>query len=289
MVTKLVQKETEGKETERMEKENRQRRKRNKKDIRNAFVMLCVTIAMMSTATFAWFTMTDSPTVQGLKMTAAATGGLELSTDKNDWNSVITVDSDTKSLSPVSTFTNTKIDFGTPVYANGSVGSITKITDDTELKKSVAVYTYYIRASLETGGSVDVGLLGGDGSSTGTYIIRDIANSAKEGAANAIRVGFLVDSTDWFIYEPQSDQHASSSSHKAGNTYAGQESTVQQGVNGKFVKGGSGEKTNKLFTLSDGNAHTVTMYVWLEGTDDDCVNEIQTDSLKGQIQFTVIK
>lgn len=272
-----------------MEKENKQRRKRNKKDIRNAFVMLCVTIAMMSTATFAWFTMTDSPTVQGLKMTAAATGGLELSTDKNDWNSVITVDSDTKSLSPVSTFTNTKIDFGTPVYANGSVGSITKITDDTELKKSVAVYTYYIRASLETGGSVDVGLLGGDGSSTGTYIIRDIANSAKEGAANAIRVGFLVDSTDWFIYEPQSDQHASSSSHKAGNTYAGQESTVQQGVNGKFVKGGSGEKTNKLFTLSDGNAHTVTMYVWLEGTDDDCVNEIQTDSLKGQIQFTVIK
>ena len=289
MVTKLVKKETEGKEAERMEKENRQRRKRNKKDIRNAFVMLCVTIAMMSTATFAWFTMTDSPTVQGLKMTAAATGGLELSTDKNDWNSVITVDSDTKSLSPVSTFTNTKIDFGTPVYANGSVGSITKITDDTELKKSVAVYTYYIRASLETGGSVDVGLLGGDGSSTGTYIIRDIANSAKEGAANAIRVGFLVDSTDWFIYEPQSDQHASSSSHKAGNTYAGQESTVQQGVNGKFVKGGSGEKTNKLFTLSDGNAHTVTMYVWLEGTDDDCVNEIQTDSLKGQIQFTVIK
>ena len=289
MVTKLVQKETEGKEAEKMEKENRQRKKRNKKDIRNAFVMLCVTIAMMSTATFAWFTMTDSPTVQGLKMTAAATGGLELSTDKNDWNSVITVDSDTKSLSPVSTFTNTKIDFGTPVYANGSVGSITKITDDTELKKSVAVYTYYIRASLETGGSVDVGLLGGDGSSTGTYIIRDIANSAKEGAANAIRVGFLVDSTDWFIYEPQSDQHASSSSHKAGNTYAGQESTVQQGVNGKFVKGGSGEKTNKLFTLSDGNAHTVTMYVWLEGTDDDCVNEIQTDSLKGQIQFTVIK
>lgn len=272
-----------------MEKENKQRRKRNKKDIRNAFVMLCVTIAMMSTATFAWFTMTDSPTVQGLKMTAAATGGLELSTDKNDWNSVITVDSDTKSLSPVSTFTNTKIDFGTPVYANGSVGSITKITDDTELKKSVAVYTYYIRASLETGGSVDVGLLGGDGSSTGTYIIRDIANSAKEGAANAIRVGFLVDSKDWFIYEPQSDQHASSSSHKAGNAYTGQESTVQQNATGTFAKGGTGEKTNKLFTLSDGNAHTVTMYVWLEGTDDDCVNEIQTDSLKGQIQFTVIK
>ena len=289
MVTKLVKKETEGKEAERMEKENRQRRKRNKKDIRNAFVMLCVTIAMMSTATFAWFTMTDSPTVQGLKMTAAATGGLELSVDKNDWNSVITVDSDTKSLSPVSTFTNTKVDFGTPVYADGSVGSITKITDETELKKSVAVYTYYIRASLENGGSVDVGLLGGDGSSTGTYIIRDTANSASEGAANAIRVGFLIDSTDWFIYEPQSDRHASSSSHKAGNTYTGQESTVQQTATGTFVKGGTGEKTNKLFTLSDVNAHTIKMYVWLEGTDDDCVNEIQTDLLKGQIQFTVIK
>lgn len=47
--------------------ENKQKKKRNRKDIRNAFVMLCVTIAMMSTATFAWFTMTDSPTVQGLE------------------------------------------------------------------------------------------------------------------------------------------------------------------------------------------------------------------------------
>lgn len=44
-----------------------------------------------------------------------------------------------------------------------------------------------------------------------------------------------------------------------------------------------------IFTLSDTNAHAIKMYVWIEGTDDQCVNELQTDELKGQIQFTVIK
>ena len=44
-----------------------------------------------------------------------------------------------------------------------------------------------------------------------------------------------------------------------------------------------------IFELKDTNAHDIKMYIWLEGTDDQCVNEIQTDLLKGQIQFTVIK
>lgn len=287
MVTKLVKKETEGKEAERMEKENRQRRKRNKKDIRNAFVMLCVTIAMMSTATFAWFTMTDSPTVQGLKMTAAATGGLELKYGNEDWNSSITVDSATKSLSPVSIMGSTD-KFGSPVYTNGIVTTVQEISDSGELEKCVAIYEYQIRAVGATASSpVKVGLLGGDGAGsnpTGTFIVRSNANSASQQAAYAIRVGFKIDN-NWIIYEPHADQTTGGT--KAVNQYNGPTSTVKQNSNGNFEGGSNVSKD--IFTLSDTNAHAIKMYVWIEGTDDQCVNELQTDELKGQIQFTVIK
>lgn len=271
--------------------ENKQKKKRNRKDIRNAFVMLCVTIAMMSTATFAWFTMTDSPTVQGLKMTAATTGGLELSLDKNTWNSTITVDSATKELSPVSPIGSTD-KFGSPVYTSGTVTNVNEITDTTnELKKYVAVYDYYIRAVGASASSpVNVGLLGGNGNGsnpTGSFIARNGANSATQPAANAIRVGFKIEG-NWIIYEPNADQNTGGT--KAGNSYTVPTSTLKQAADGNFMDSyGNGNISKTIFSLKDTEPHAIKMYVWIEGTDDQCVNEIQTDELKGQIQFTVIK
>lgn len=268
-------------------------KKRNRKEIRNAFVMLCVAVAMMSTATYAWFTMTDSPTVQGLKMTAASSGGLELSDADEAWNNSITVETTSKILSPVSTIGNTD-KFGSPVYSGNQVNSVTEITDETELKeKYVAVYDYKIRALGATETSpVKVGLLGGDGSGsnpTGSFIIREDKKNATQQAAYAIRVGFKIDNT-WAIYEPNSD--GTSDGNKALNGYtAGSSSTVKQKAgSGDFTSDtGSGNISKAIFELKDTNEHNIKMYVWLEGTDEQCVNELQTDTLTGQIQFTVIR
>lgn len=271
--------------------ENKQKKKRNRKDIRNAFVMLCVTIAMMSTATFAWFTMTDSPTVQGLKMTAATTGGLELKDADEDWRGAITVDSATKELSPVSTFNGGNDSFGSPIYTNGEVTDINPINASDLSTKYVAVYDYQIRAVNATG-ETSVGLMGGDGSTKGTFITRETAKNATENAAYAIRVGFLINNTTWIIYEPNMNGTVGNTAKRATNRYTGQSSTVWQKTDGKFtdVNGtASNDASGELFKLPAGAEYPVKMYVWLEGTDDQCVNEIQTDELKGQIQFTVIK
>lgn len=292
MVTKLVQKETEGKEAERMEKENRQRRKRNKKDIRNAFVMLCVTIAMMSTATFAWFTMTDSPTVQGLKMTAAATGGLELRLTASDaWSNSINVNTaaETVKLTPVSP-TGATNKFGSPVYQGSKVTGVTEISDS-DLSKYLAAYNYQIRAVGATANSpVKVGFLGGTkDSNSGSFIVEESTTSGVNDASYAIRVGFQIDGK-WIIYEPNADGRFTPEGTKAVNEYTKLTSTIQQKKDGTFESTyGSGNVSNMIFELKDTNAHDIKMYIWLEGTDDQCVNEIQTDSLKGQIQFTVIK
>lgn len=272
-------------------KENK--KKRNRKEIRNAFVMLCVAVAMMSTATYAWFTMTDSPTVQGLKMTASSSGGLELSDADETWNNSITVETTSKILSPVSTIGNTD-KFGSPVYTGNQVNNVNEITDETELKgKYVAVYDYKIRAlGATTESPVKVGLLGGDGTGsnpTGSFIIRENAKSATQQAAYAIRVGFKIDGT-WAIYEPNAD--GTSGGTKAENGYtAGSGSTVKQKAgSGDFIENtGNGNVSKEIFKLIDTNEHNIKMYVWLEGTDNQCVNELQTDELKGQIQFTVIR
>ena len=58
--------------------------KKKLKDIRSAIVMMCVMVAMMSTASYAWFTLTDSPTVTGMQMKATASGGLQVSNAEND-------------------------------------------------------------------------------------------------------------------------------------------------------------------------------------------------------------
>lgn len=264
---------------------SKQKKRRNGKDIRNAFVMLCVTVAMMSTATYAWFTMTDSPTVEGLRMTAASSGGLELKDNDEDWSSAITVDTNSKKLSPVSVIGSTD-KFGKPRYSGNRVDGVDEITDTTELKDNyVAVYEYQIRASGAT--PVDVGLLGGDGSGTGSFIVRADEKSATQQAAYAIRVGFKIDNGTWAIYEPNANQNTGGT--KAENGYTGPTSDVKQNSNGEFTSDtGNGKTSKKIFTLSDGNEHNITMYVWLEGTDDQCVNELQTDELKGQIQFTVV-
>ena len=88
------------------------------------------------------------------------------------------------------------------------------------------------------------------------------------------------------IYEPNNG--TSNSGTKAGNTVTqNPESKIVSNGSGNITKGGSGNTSDKLFEVND-TATEVTMYIWIEGTDDDCVDEIQTDAIEAQIQFTVV-
>ena len=43
-----------------------------------------------------------------------------------------------------------------------------------------------------------------------------------------------------------------------------------------------------MFTAKE-DVQKVTMYIWLEGTDEQCVDQIKTDELEGQIQFAIVE
>lgn len=296
--------------------------KKKWRDIRSAVTMMCVMAAMLSSATFAWFTLTSSPTVTGMQMTAASTAGLkitkETTPEDSDWLDAVDisekVDADIK-LSPVSTKEATEdsgvgpAEFYTPVYAAGNVVtglSDVKLADD-NLTGYVAKCTYWLKADGDS--DVSVGIITAPPSSqTGDMgvddddqakILGSFVRNANDGGAKdmhairAVRVGFKVDGVDnMIIYEPNYETDESTGKAATNNYTDGMQlAKVQSNLtDGKIVKGkGTTDYISEaLFTVGT-TAKKIDMYIWLEGTDDDCVDEIKLDKLEAQIQFTVVE
>ncbi len=302
------------------------------RDVRNALVMVIVMVAMMSSATFAWFTLTSSPTVAGLEMVAASSGGLVVSDKSNSgFTNAITLPVDANKLNangtenplklvPVSPqIFNSSYGFSEAKYSGGKVtGLQSKVYTDAELEGKVAKYTYYIKAEE---GTVGVGIITGDpdqsnpltvtnntANAAGTLVRAKESSSdtATAAAANAIRIGLVVTDVsvtpniaDMIIYEPNSDtHHGLASPTQAESTYSYDETNfaadiISSGGDGAITTGGLttnvGETTSKKLFEVGTDPKKVTMYVWLEGTDTDCVDQIKADEMEAQIQFTIVE
>lgn len=262
--------------------------KKKWREIRSAVTMMCVMAAMLSSATFAWFTLTNSPTVTGMQMTAAATGGLQVSDSENGTygDSLNFADAIIHKLSPV-TATGAAT-FAKPVYSGTEVNATEALTPADAVDKGyVLKYTCWLKA---TEGTVNVGLMGGTGS-TGTYVVRTNNQSASEQATGAMRVGFHTSNVtpDWKIYAPNAT--ANFSGTMATNNVAVVDADIKQDAsNGTFEisTGVYSSTSNAMFEVSTTPVQ-VDIYFWIEGTDPQCVNEIQTDEMKAQIQFTTIQ
>ncbi len=328
-------------------------KKKKWKEVRSALVMVLVMVAMMSTATYAWFTMTSNPTVTGMQMVASSGTGLsvcntvagtyvnaiEIALSAENMNltseeAAALADADPsndperlRKLVPVSLGTTDNTNpsgFHDPVY-NGN-GIVTSLDTDalTELAGKVAVYTYYIKSES---GNMNVGLIVGNAGQSadsgvnaanqataeGTFVRtrKDATDSSVAGAEGAIRIGLVVteanssggydepDLTDMIIVEPNSDFLIDGVNITSANVELNSGYTTSDYTNailgsdivfkedGTIVTGGSGTATDALFTVSE-TPKEVTMYVWLEGTDSQCVDQIKTDELEAQIQFTGI-
>lgn len=260
--------------------------KKKWREIRSAVTMMCVMAAMLSSATFAWFTLTNSPTVTGMQMTAATTGGLLVSNEENGsyGESYDFADSIYHKLSPVTA--TAAATFAKPVYTGNVVNSTEALTLDYNTDNGyVMKYTCWLKTTPGTG-TVKVGLMGGTGT-TGTYVVRDQAQGATQEAAAAIRVGFNAAGA-WKIYEPSS--HATFTGTMATNGVVGPTSDIKQIADGTFeVAADTYSSTSKeMFEVGETPVQ-VDIYFWLEGTDNQCVNEIQADELRAQIQFTVVQ
>ena len=288
------------------------------RDVRNALVMVIVMVAMMSSATFAWFTLTSSPTVTGLQMTAAASQGLKISeTSGGDYYDAVDISDSTGTnqnennniLSPVSVTkaageTSYKPLFYEPVYLGNTVTSLKSTalnaTDTTKLKGYVAKYEYYLKSDAdtewvgivtapETSQSGNIGITNNKANIPGSFVRQNSSATNTFTAINAVRIGFVVGSeTKMYIYEPNNESTTTTGTYATNNVPAPTSDVVSTVDTGIITTGkGADDYTSKgLFQVSKAGTK-ITMYVWLEGTDDDCVDEIQKDIIEAQIQFTI--
>jgi hypothetical protein len=91
-----------------------------------AFAMLMVAAIMMTTASFAWFTMNDEVTATGMQIQAKASGSLIISKDPLNWQSnttTIDIDTGVNKLRPMMYKEGWKIPASDVDYYTGKVGA----------------------------------------------------------------------------------------------------------------------------------------------------------------------
>jgi len=157
---------------------------------------------------------------------------------------------------------------------------------------------------------VSKGLDGG-----GSYVIgRPVWNPRSvshddggRGAQNALRIAFRTysdyggDGGGFVIYEPNADgggAYAPTPSIDGTGALTDEGSLILQSSSGwaeqdpvlrdnvDYKIGGFITEDTELFTLAAGKARRVTLYVWLEGQDADCVNAISGAQLIINLQFS---
>lgn len=292
--------------------ENSKSEREEKKNVRGLKAKLLIVLlyaAVLSTATYAWFTLNNKPRVFNLALSAGGSADLLIADDTGGGPGEYSEKLDLKAarqdpvrmeemeLNPVTT--KDAKTFYQPVYTGKAVTDVKEIKEDELYKTYVYKKTFYLKAgSLKnksgrktsaTKKSYDIMLLGTKQEEENSgCVIKHVAGSPSEGgatAANCIRIAFIVEGQDQIpVYEPNSNQH--NSGDKATNSVDyGIKDTLKQPSEGGEFEGGENGYSKKLFTIKEEEDVKVTMLVWIEGTDDDCTNSIQLGEIMGNIQF----
>lgn len=134
---------------------------------------------------------------------------------------------------------------------------------------------------------------------TGTYVVGNKNTNDYDTAANSIRISFEFKNAqtgETVIYEPNSDKHnkgiagtnMSSYTNKGDEKY-GEYTTLKQLADKSFKisenSKGTDSMSDVICVIKEGVDVECTLRMWIEGTDEDCMNEIAADTMLGQIQF----
>ena len=301
------------------------------KKIRSIIMMTLLCVLMMSAATYAWFTLSNTAKATNLTMTVGKTSGLQIAPDDNGnagtFGSSIAFEPVDGKLLPTTT-TDADITTGkfkVPHYdgngavdgfeseaATGFVGVTVNSNSAPEPEKNqdgyYIMYTFWLKSlgststvklSLGTGLDAADGIYDSTKSYGGTYVLTKKANDSETNvvpSSAAVRLCFIpgnqaLDSIK-AIYEPNSDLKKETYSLTAGTDFANTTgsaenlssiaSTIKHKANGSV----DGNVDGNVISLDADKATKVTLYVWIEGTDDLCANQIAAKDIIGQLEFT---
>ena len=313
-----------------MKKSNPERKGRRRTTIRLLYLLL-IFVPLLSTATYTWFSLSQTPKVNAMTLYVNTPVGLEITwtpEDEDSWGQHLNYGEYAKGetlLRPVTYSDKDKTFYSTNFGIDGRVSDIAYALSDERNANRDDGFGYYLKMTcyVRTDEPVSVSLSRAYENS-GTYLIGTpvwdgesiIHNDGGNGAQSAIRVGFRITNYDpdgeqigepnFIVYEPNCNQHLnldiSGEYHPTASvdgtenlvpedrlirqtaTVWSEADPVQNGIllyaYGEFID------DVHLFALEEDCSAKIDIYLWLEGQDVDCINEIGKEAqIFANLQF----
>ena len=281
----------------------------------SSLAMLLVAVLALGTATYAWFTAASTGRIQNIEFSATSADGISLSKTGLPGTYKSTLDfadyygeNAEVTLAPVS--------IANAANANFAVYSGLFNEDDQTITTSVVNTpggSYFLMpVYVWNSGSNDINVYMSDATVEAVGSIRtDLATRIGVVAYNnTVAYDTLASDSnmdtiftafgDSFIYEPNADTHLDSS--VSGNEYhaviAAAASQATTGSNNHIIANGEpavggvtttaktcGIGNTDMVTVPGGSVMKVLIYIWIEGQDIDCFNEIAAGHVKIEIVF----
>ena len=314
-----------------------ERKRREKRQLKRTFIylfLILVLLVLLTTASYTWFALSQTPRVSDMYMYINAPTGLELAptADAEEWVQQLDFRDLTEETAPLRPVTWSEADQRFYAAEYGFDGRRTddwhELSDANNANRDDA-FGYYVKATFyaRTGAAMDVSLSpaveiaeGVQGS--GTYLVGVPQWDSEEiihvngglGAQNAMRLGFRITPVDnsglptggasqFIIYEPNCDGHlykefkyVPTESIDGAETLVSEDRLILQSVSSwreadpvqrsvVIHRLGDFMTDPYLFSIQPEEIMMIDLYVWLEGQDIDCTNEIQAAQIFASVQF----
>lgn len=288
-------------------------------------LLFLLIISVAATYTWFSLTKTPQVSDLSMYVTSRSGLELALQPDSEEWGAQLSFLDMVNESAPLRPVTWSNGSFYIPEYGfDGRLSGRYKPLDrENDQSGFYILGTFYartaedVKVSLSKAPHLESGVSG-----SGTYLIGapvwDGENlchqNAGFGAENAIRIGIEIITLDsdlkrvensrrFFIYEPNANIHKDAEDEyietmnfngtaplissdrlilQEGSTWS-EATPVQNGV--QIYTIGDFQTSTQLFSLKANEKAEIRLYLWLEGQDVDCTNEIQSAQLIGNIQF----
>ncbi len=251
--------------------------KASKRQLIMSCISLFLTTAILVSTVFCWFCLQEANTVGTMNIDAG--NGLRLNYNNN--NSNVVEITQNMSFMPVSSVNGQNLYFP-------SDGSF--FTENNNIEAKTKEITY--RAA--TAGDKNFYFLQFDFALTsytdGTEVFIDdkdtyIRYHGKTETVPAMRVGFLYDNGKNTVVMNPTGKERSVKAVDLVNFGTGECLKTTSQVSRPFSYY-TATNAHSLFTLAAGETQTMSVVIWLEGTDEECVNKIIPEALDINIKFT---
>lgn len=290
----------------------------------SAIAMLIVSAIVLTSSTFAWFTMSKKATVEQMNLTVTSPEGIQISANTNAWTTAITLsdltgesgtrfaaDADNTNHFPTELKPSSSRMYVTgstlPTFFEGSMNdnrelTLTKVTDATGSYVVFDVFLKVAEAQTVYWNNSDITIPEGDNE----LALRSMRMAVVDCGADAdpavakTKVSFGTNNYA-STYEPASTLHLDESQngkyvdtryvYSAVTALSVPDTTVVSHSNyvissSAKVQATDNSKDSMQFPLEVG-INRVRVYIWMEGNDIDCLSDAAGGTLNVDLQFTI--